>query len=157
MLQYEIQLEPLCEVVAFVSAPIPVGPSSWGVRSIAPIVEGTFEGPRIKGVFLPIGADFILIRADNCAEIDVRAVLQTDDGAYIYTTYHGIVDMTEAQVQESLAGRFPADTELFVTPRFETAHPNYQWLNRVQAVGRGHLEPAGDRLKVTYSWYALRA
>jgi len=157
MARYEMRLEPLCEIVAYVSAPIPVGPSSWGIRMIAPIVEGTVEGPRIKATFLPVGADFLLIRADNCLELDVRAALKTDDGAFIYAYYHGIVDLTEAQVQEFLAGRLPAGPELYVTPRFETGHPNYQWLARVQAVGRGSVEPAGDRIKVSYSWYILAA
>ena len=155
MARYAMRLEPLCEVVAYVTAPIPVGPSSWGIRMIAPVVEGTVEGPRIKGTILPVGGDFALIRADNCLELDVRAAFKTDDGAFIYTYYHGIVDMTEAQVKEFLAGGLPAGLDLYVTPRFETGHPNYQWLTRVQAVGRGGLEQARDRIKVSYSWYIL--
>ena len=39
-----------------------------------------------------------------------------------------------------------------VAPRFETGDERYQWLNIVQAVGRGRI--AGDGLR--YEWYELR-
>ena len=94
----EMKLEPLCEVVAYVSS-IPVGPSTWGIRLVAPVVEGTVKGSKISGKLLPVGGDWALIRADGCLEIDVRAVIETDDGAFIYTYYKGIVDMTAEQVQ----------------------------------------------------------
>jgi len=151
----EMKLEPLCEVEAYVTLPIPVGPSSWGMRLIAPVVEGTVKGSKINGTIQPVGGDFALIRVDNCLEIDVRAVIATDDGAFIYTYYKGIVDMTAKQVQEFLGGTLPTGLIAYVTPRFETGHENYQWLTRIQAVGRGKFEPAGDRTKVIYSWYAL--
>lgn len=157
MAEYEMKLEPLCEVVAYVTAPIPVGPSSWGTRLIFPVVEGTVKGPKLNAKFRPFGADWGLIRADNCFELDVRAVLETDDGAFIHTYYTGIIDMTKEQVDKFLAGELPTGLSLYVTPRFETSHEKYQWLTRIQAVGRGSVEPEGDRFKVTYSWYVLTA
>jgi len=45
MAKYEIKLEHLCEVVGYVTAPIPIGLSSWGVRLIFPIVNGM----RVRG------------------------------------------------------------------------------------------------------------
>jgi DNA-binding NarL/FixJ family response regulator len=68
--------------VAYVTAPIPVGPSSWGIRLIFPVVEGTVKGPKLNGKFRPFGADWELIRADNCFELDVHAVIETDDGGW---------------------------------------------------------------------------
>jgi len=135
---------------------IPIGPSSWGVRLVAPLVGGTIEGPKIKGTLLPVGGDWALLRADNCLEIDVRGVIETDDGAFIYTHYRGVADMTQEHVEAFLQrGEAAEDVDLYVTPRFETSHENYQWLARIQAVGRGRLEQEEDRLKVTYSWYVL--
>ncbi len=55
----------------------------------------------------------------------------------------------------SVGGELPTRLKLYPTPRFETSHEKYQWLNRIQVVGRGSVEPEGDRFKVTYSWYAL--
>lgn len=157
MAEYEMKLEHLCEVVAYVAAPILVGPSSWGVRGIHPVVGGTVKGPKLNGKLQPVGADWALIRADNCIELDVRVVIETDDGALIHTYYAGIVDMTKEEVDKFLAGELPTGLRLYVTPRFETSHENYQWLTRIQAVGRGSVEPEGDGLKVTYSWYVLTA
>jgi len=155
MAKYEMKLEHLCEVVAYLMPPIPIGPGSWGVRLIFPIVEGTVKGPRLKGKCQPFGADWGLIRGDNCLELDVRLVIETEDGALIHTYYNGIVDMTKEQVEKIMVGGLPPGLDFYVTPRFETSHENYQWLTRIQAVGRGSVEPEGDRLKVSYSWYVL--
>ena len=157
MPEYEMKLEPLCEVVGYVTTPILVGRSSWGIRLIAPVVGGTVKGPKLNGKARPLGADWGLIRADNCFELDVRILIETDDGAFIHTYYSGIAAMTKEQVDRFLTGELPKGLSLYVTPRFETGHENYQWLTRIQAVGRGSLEPEGDRIKVTYSWYVLTA
>lgn len=155
MATYEITLEPLCEVVIYATTPIPIGPSSWGTRLVFPIVGGSVKGPKLQGKIRPLGADWGLIRADNCFELDVRILIETDDGAYIHTYYCGIVDMTKEQVDRFLGGELPTGLKVYTTPRFETSHEKYQWLNRIQVVGRGSVEPEGDRFKVTYSWYAL--
>ena len=157
MAEYEIKLEHLGEVTIYVTPPIPVGPSSWGTRLIFPVVEGTVTGPKLNGKIQPFGADWGLIRADNCFELDVRIVIETDDGAFIHTYYPGIVAMTKEQTDQFLSGELPTGLKLYTTPRFETSHEKYQWLTQIQAVGRGTVEQEGDRSKVTYSWYALTA
>ncbi len=158
MARYEMKLEPLCEVEAYVSAPIPVGPSSWGTRLIFPVVgEGTVKGPKLNGKIHPFGADWGVIRADNNFELDVRIVIEADNGAFIHTYYRGIAAMTKEQADQFLAGELPKGLSLYTTPRFETSHEKYQWLTQIQAVGRGGVEQEGDRVKVTYSWYVLTA
>ncbi len=155
MATYEITLEPLCEVLIHVTAPIPVGPSGWGTRLVFPVVGGSVTGPKLQGTIRPFGADWGLIRADNCFELDVRILIETEDGAHIHVCYGGIVDMTKDQADKFLGGELPAGLKIYTTPRFETSHEKYQWLNRIQVVGRGSAETEGDRVKVTYSWYAL--
>ena len=155
MATYEMTLEPLCEVVIYVTAPIPIGPSSWGTRLVFPVVDGSVKGPKLQGKIRPFGAAWGLIRADNCFELDVRILIETDDGGHIHASYCGIVDMTKEQADKFLGGELPTGLKLYTTPRFETSHEKYQWLNRIQVGGRGSVEPEGDRFKVTYSWYAL--
>ncbi len=158
MPKYEMNLEHLAEVELYVTGPIPVGPSSWGTRLIFPVGgDGTVKGPRLNGTLQSFGADWGLVRPDNCFELDVRIVIETDDGAFIHTDYRGLIDMTDEEVGQFLGGQLPTGLNLFTTPRFETSHENYQWLTRIQTVGRGSIEPDGDRVKVTYSWYALAA
>jgi hypothetical protein len=154
---YPLKLEPLCDITGYLTAPIPIGASSWGTRLIFPVVEGTFTGTKIKGKIRPFGADWGILRVDNCFELDVRGLLETDDGAVIHVYYSGIVDMTKEEADKFLSGEIPANLSIYVTPRFETSHQKYKWLNRVQAVGRGSVEREGDRFKVTYSWYILTA
>ena len=64
MASLEMKLEPLCEVVAYVTPPIPVGPSTWGIRLVAPLVLGTVKGPKICGTFSLVGGAWALIRPD---------------------------------------------------------------------------------------------
>ncbi len=97
---------------------------------------GSVKGPKIQGKIRPFGADWCLIRADNCFELDVRILIETDDGAYIHTYYCGIVDMTKEQVDRFRGGELPIGLKVYTTPRFETSHEKYQWLNRIQVVGR---------------------
>ena len=155
MAKYEMNLDHLAEVEAFVAAPIPVGPSSWGTRLVFPVVGGTVKGPRLNGKVQSFGADWGVIRPDDCFELDVRIVVETDDGAFIHTQYAGIADMTKEQADQFRAGDLPTGLSLYTTPRFETSNEKYQWLTRVQVVGRGSVAPEGDRFKVTYSWYVL--
>jgi hypothetical protein len=61
-----------------------IGKGGWGTRCIVPIQGGTVEGPKIKATAKSFGADWVLIRPDNAFEVDVRLVLETDDGALIY-------------------------------------------------------------------------
>jgi len=159
MAKYEIKLDHIADVVAYVALPEAIGASGWGIRLFFAVVgeNGYVKGENLNAKILPRGEDAALIRADNCFELNVRIVLQTDDNALIYASYGGISDMTEEEANSFLTGSLPPNLNLFTTPRFETAHENYQWLTRIQAVGRGSVEPEGDLFKVSYSWYALNA
>ena len=152
-----LKLEFLCDVEAYVTMDLPIGPAAWGTRLICPVVRGTVEGPKIKGVVRPFGADWALLRTDNCIELDVRLVVETGSGALIHVEYRGVVDLTQEQADQLLSGRPVEDMKIHTAPRFETSHPDYVWLNRIQAVGCGSNEVVGEELKVTYSWYALRS
>ena len=154
---HNLNLEFLCDVEAYVTMDLPIGPAAWGTRLICPVVRGTVEGPKIKGVVRPFGADWALLRTDNCIELDVRLVVETGSGALIHVEYRGVVDLTQEQANQLLSGRPVEDMKIHTAPRFETSHPDYVWLNRIQAVGCGSNELVGEELKVTYSWYALRS
>jgi hypothetical protein len=154
---HDLKLEFLCDVEAYVTMDLPIGPAAWGTRLICPVVRGTVEGPKIKGVVRPFGADWALLRTDNCIELDVRLVVETASSALIHVEYRGLVELTQKQVDQLLSGRPVEDMKIHTAPRFETSHPDYVWLNRIQAVGCGTNEVVGQELKVTYSWYALRS
>jgi hypothetical protein len=98
--------------------------SAGGGRLIVPVSGGTFAGPRLKGTIIPPGGDWIVQRPDGSRVLNVRILLQTDDGQKIYVSWRGIA-------ATSPDGAFNAR----ILPVFETASPKYAWLNNVVAVG----------------------
>ena len=100
-----------------------------GALSIFPISGGSFEGERLRGKVLAGGGDWVTAKADGTFELDLRATLESDDGALIHLTFTGVRD---------------DDHHYFRTlPRFETAAPPYAFLNRLLAVGIGDIRPDG--------------
>jgi len=123
-----------------------VGAVPLGTRRTAPIGGGTFEGPRLRGTVLPGGsADWLLLRADGVLEMDLRATLRTDDGALIsmrsFGLRHGPPDVIAALGRGETVD--PATYYFRTTPRFETGHPAYTFLNRLVAVASGDRRPDG--------------
>jgi len=123
-----------------VPPPQNIGAVPLGTRRTAPISGGTFDGPRLRGTVLPGGsADWLLLRADGVLELDLRATLRTDDGALIsmrsFGLRHGPSDVIAALGRGETVD--PATYYFRTTPRFETAHPAYAFLNRIVAVASG--------------------
>jgi hypothetical protein len=128
-----------------VAGPQKIGAGPHGTRVTAPITEGHFEGPRLRGRVLPGGGDWTLLRADGVLELDLRVTLETDDGALIHMTSlglrHGPPDVIAALGRGE---RVDPSTYYFRTvPRFETGHPKYEFLNRLLAVAAGDRRPNG--------------
>src|SRR5262245_28065671 len=73
-----------------VAAPQKVGAVPHGVRVIAPIAGGTFEGPQLAGRVVPGGGDWTLLRSDGDLELDLRITLETNDGALIRMASFGL-------------------------------------------------------------------
>ena len=144
------KLEYLMTYRADLKPPVDVGAGPAGVRQIFDVTGGHFEGPQLKGKLLPSGADWLLLGPDGLGRLDVRATLQTDDGANIYLQYYGILEMNEAVQQALGQGRETqyGDTRFFTQPRFETGDERYAWLNSVVAIGEGRVIPSAVEYRV---------
>ena len=144
------RLEFLYTLVAELAPAIPIGDIPRGQRLVVHVTSGTFEGPQLRGKILPGGGDWLLIRADGVAELDVRATLATEDGAFIYTHYCGYITEVPTILPRWAAGEeVPRDTYYFATtPYFETGSERYAWLQRVVTIGIGTLVPGGVRYEV---------
>lgn len=125
---------------ATLAAPIPVPNGPQGTRLIVPITGGTIAGPRINGTVESLGADWLTMRADGSAQLDVRALLRTDDGAVIHTSYKGLMTPGEN------------GPRIITAPLFETGDEKYAWLNHVQALAIG----APGQGSVTYDVYRIQ-
>lgn len=117
-----------------------VGP--YGDVRVIPITGGTFEGPKIKGIYglvivqalglncllttlstgevLNLGADWNYLDNQGVSHPDTRYSLRTDDGENIYI---------------KTAGSNQGDGLTHLRGIYETGSEKYFWLNYVTAVG----------------------
>ncbi len=137
---------PLMTLRVAVSSPQNIGAVPHGTRRTVPLDGGDFEGPRLRGTVLPQGsADWLLLRSDGVLELDLRATLLTDDGALIWMRSFGLRH-GPPEVIAAIARGERVDPALYyfrTTPRFETAHPAYAFLNHMVAVALGDRRAEG--------------
>jgi hypothetical protein len=122
-----------------------IGPVPHGTRVTAPIASGHFESARLRGRVLPGGGDWTLLRSDGVLELDLRLALETDDGALIHMTSFGLRHGPPEVIAAIARGESvdPSTYYFRTTPRFETSHPKYEFLNRLLAVASGDRRAAG--------------
>lgn len=124
--------------------PVAMGPGPFGLRMFYEITGGAAQGSRIRGRVLGGGGDWILVGADGWGRLDVRGQMQTDDGAVIYVSYTGFLEMNErvqeATMSPSAATDYP-DQYFRTSPRLETGDPRYAWVNRTLFVAEGRIQP----------------
>ena len=106
---------------------IEVGAGPKGTRLVVDVPELKLESNRVNATLATNdAADWLTMSEDGTlGSLDVRFTLRTDDGAFIYVEYGGRVDMATGLVASA--------------PTFQTGDDRYKWLNRVQAVGAGHV------------------
>ena len=146
-----IETRPLFELRLQVPPLIDLGDTPCGRRRIAAVIGGRFEGERMRGAVLPApGGDWLLQRSDGVLILDVRIVLQTDDGALIFMAYRGMRH-GPADVMARVSRGEPVDPRSYyfrIAPTFETAASAYAWLNQLMAVGTGQRDATGPVYQV---------
>ncbi len=150
-----MKLEHLFTIRADLGTSYPIGAARGGVRAIAEVTGGAFEGERLRGDVLTPGADWAVVEGDGFIELDVRLNLRTDDGAGIYMTYTGVLEQNEVVASAMRSGGETqyGDSHFLTQPRFECGDERYAWLNRVVAVAEGRMVPSA----VEYRVYACQA
>jgi Protein of unknown function (DUF3237) len=146
----------LYDVRAAVAPPVrTVAP--LGTRSTSLVQAGTVTGERITGRLLGTGGDWMLIDSTGTGHIDARYVIDAGDGAFIQVFYGGRLVFRGDALDRLRAGRplGEHDTYFRIAPTF-AAPRAYGWLNHIQAVGIGRLEPGpGDATIVHYRVFEL--
>jgi hypothetical protein len=137
-----LALTPLLTLHADLAEPQAVGGGPFGNRQIFAVRSGWFKGERLHGRLLQGGGDWLLAGSDGYGRLDVRTTLETDDGALIFLSYPGILEMSEPALL-ALTGSGPptefGDLHYVIQPRFETGDEPYCWLNAVVALGEGRV------------------
>lgn len=125
------ELRPLCTAVLDLGEARTIATGEHGTRLVAEIVGARFEGERFNASLLgTAAADWASVDPDGRIRVDVRMTLQTDDGATVLVTYQGRGHVTEPFT--------------YAAPVFDTGDERYEWLTRVQAVGKS--EVAGTQV-----------
>jgi hypothetical protein len=135
---------------AELAEPLMIPNAPYGTRVIFPAIAGRAKGERISGSFVGCGGDWLLIGPDGWGRLDVRAQLQTDDGAPLYITYGGVLEMNDKVVAASAPGRETGfDDQYFRTvTRLETGDERYAWVNQTIFVGQGRITGSGVEYEV---------
>ncbi|MFO7550734.1 MAG: DUF3237 domain-containing protein [Haliea sp.] len=147
---YPLHTAPLAILTAVLDSPHKLGVTPAGERKCVPVRGGTIEGPRLTGRILSGGSDWAVTNAAGILELDVRLVIETDDGALVNCQYTGMRH-GPAEVMAKLAAGEPVDyRDIYfrIAPRFDTADPRYDWLNRILTVGIGERLDAGPRYHI---------
>jgi hypothetical protein len=151
----EISTEYLMTLYAPLDAPDAIDESLfiYNVRE-----GGWVKGPRIEGTLKAPGADWMQVSHDGTARMDVRATIETDDGALIYITYNGVIRHTEdSQAKEERGEVLMGNEVYFVSaPTMRTSSEKYGWLNHVQCIGKMTKEKLGDDAFVEYDIFIVR-
>ncbi len=122
-----------------------LGQTPRGARRMLPFAGGSFQGERLGGQILPGGGDWVRMRQDGVAELDIRMTLRTEDGALIELRSSGLFEIA-AEDRERIQRGEDVDSARYyfrTAQRFETGAASYQWLNRMLAVGSGRRTQTG--------------
>ena len=137
-----LELVPLCTIVVDLAEPMILPNTPAGTRVIVEVSDARVDGERLRGrVKGSAAADWLTIGPDSTGTLDVRATMETDDGAVIFLYYQGRRDFSQGR-----------DAPIYTAPKFDTGDERYAWLNKIQAAAKGQL----DGTTLTYEVYELR-
>ena len=120
------------------------------------LTGGWVKGPKIKGILIGPGGDWLRVMPSGVARIDVRATIKTDDGALIYLSYNGIFKDTKETEERASKGEVLTSNDLYfmIAPTLQTSAKKYEWLNDVQCIGK--MVEYKSESYVKYDIFAIR-
>ena len=119
---------------------------------------GWVRGPEIEGTVRSPGGDWLQTLPDGTRRLDVRATIETDDGAFVYISYNGIARGTDESEAKLEQGEIVTSDEYYIVtaPTMRTASETYSWLNHVQCVGKMTRLKRGEDAFIEYDVFIVR-
>ena len=117
-----------------------VGVVSDGLRIIWHFEEAPFVGPVLEGRFLPGAADWMRIRSDGVAVVQVQGCMEMRSGARVYCSYGGYLELGHDGYARALRGEFDPWPPFVCAPTYATADKQLEWLNRAQCLIVGRVD-----------------
>ena len=143
------ELEFIFEARGKLGQPLLIGSAHDGVHRIIPILDGTFEGPDIRGTIVSAGAaDWQFTRNDKVTQAEATYALRTDDGVLIQVQNYGLRHGPDAVIARLAAGEEvdPGEYYFRTSPRFTAPAGSYDWLNKSIFLCSGARYPDSIRL-----------
>ena len=135
-----LQLRPLATLTIVISRQTRIDGLPAHTRLIGEAETCELHGDRVRASQAGGSSDWLTVRADASVSVDARLLLATPAGHHLTLTYRGRAENMPA-----------TGAPVYITPTFETDDPELQWLNHVQAVGKG----VRDGTSLIYDLYEL--
>jgi hypothetical protein len=120
-----------------------LGTTSAGKRIIQELLEVELTGERVNGNMIGnSGADWLAVAGDGEVTLDIRVLIETDDGARVFLHLDGRANWAEQ------LGR----GAIFSVVRFESGDERYAFVNGLRLVSKGAV---GDGGAVTHEIFEL--
>lgn len=102
------------------------------------VLDAQMESPRIKASAKGPSGDWVRVQPNGNWLLDVRLLMETDDGHPIYVFYNGVLRMTPEIGQKLASGAEIPGSEMYFrsAPYFQTSSEKYGWLNDILCVGK---------------------
>ncbi len=138
-MQPKATLKFMATLTAQLGDQIVVGDGPKGSRVVIDVPSVSLVGDKINASLATHdAADWLTLCEDGqLGALDVRMTLKTDDDAFIYVEYQGVLICSRRHCHGT---------------HFSDSHEKYLWLNRIQAVAAGQLDSDG---KLVYSLYEV--
>ena len=143
-------LEFIADLTVTLGEPLVVGPTPRGLHRIIPITGGQVEGPKLKGVILPGGADWQYIDATGTTDVDARYTLRTSDGVLLGITSLGLRAGPPEVLARLARGEAvdPATYYFRTAVRVEAPAGPYEWLARAIFLAQAERLPDTVRIRL---------
>ena len=142
-------LEYVMTVKATIEPAVEMGKTPEGQRRVIPISGGTFEGPGLKGIIMPGGEDWQLVRDDGTMLLEARYWLRTEDGTII-RVHNAVTISAQAATEQKPASRYVRSSV-----KFEAPVGKYDWFNKAIFVGTLRADTTQRPAVVTLQFYKV--
>ena len=117
-----------------VPAPVMVSPTLM----VFNVDDASIDSPRLKARLKAPSGDWIRIQPNGNWKLDVRLLMETDDGVPIFVHYNGVFRMSPQLGERLASGETIPGSEMYFrsAPYFETGSEKYAWLNDILAIGK---------------------
>lgn len=152
-LQFWPELEYTAHVEVKFKKPVVFGETPEGLRVNFYAEAGVMRG-ALSGRVLRNSADYMIIRRDGMGLIDIRAAIETDDGARLWASEVGLVDFGATGYQRLLSGDYQGTPQLQTYMKLLSDSAAYAWVHRVSFLAVGTADM--NELCLRYDLFAVR-